>query len=212
MAFASYAAFRIAFLQLVEGDDFAQSTFSVDVADTIIGLGESRVYLGDERTPGLRASSMILPLSQALTSNAAALPADLLELKELYFSGKAPLEIVELDRLRRYEADGYGGCDARWAAQNGDTLRFYPIATGTVLGSYYARPEALATVTWGDATTFARYPECFLYAALYEAMPFLGDDARIPLWEARYRQAVSGANHAEAMRGYGGSPLRMRAR
>lgn len=208
MQFANYAAFRIAFLQLVEGDDFSQSTFSVGVADTMIALGESRVYRE------LRASTMVSPLSQAITSNAAALPADLIELKELYFSGYAPIELIPLDRLRALEAQGKSaGQLSLFAAQNGDNITFWPSATGTVLGSYYAKPEALATITWADATTFARYPEVFLYAALVESAPFLGEEAdKLPVWERKYAQVLANAQHDESQRAWGGGPLRIRAR
>src|SRR3546814_8476461 len=38
-------------------------------------------------------------------------------------------------------------------SQDGDTLRFWPPASGTALGSYYAKPDALETATWAEATT-----------------------------------------------------------
>src|SRR3990172_8345700 len=123
MQFTDYQAFRVALQWLIEGDELTD-TFSVNVLDLMIGLGEARVYRGDAMTPGLRASTMVQPLSVAVTANAAALPADLLEVKELYFSGERPLEIISLDRLRVLESDGSGGNDARFAAQDGDTLRF----------------------------------------------------------------------------------------
>lgn len=209
MVFSSYEAFRVAVQWLIEGDEVT-GTFSVNVLDLMIGLGEARVYHGDAMTPGLRASTMVKPLSVAVSANAAALPSDLLELKQVYFSGEKPLEMIPLDRLREYEAIGGSG-DVRYAAQDGDTLRFFPAATGTLIGSYYGKPEALETVTWANATTFARYPELFVFATLVESAAFLGMDARIPVWEAKYRQLASGAAHDERMRAYSGSRLRQRA-
>jgi hypothetical protein len=210
MQFASYQAFRVAVEKLIEGDDIG-STFDVSTLDLIIGLAEERIYAGDESTKGLRASTMIAPLSETITANVADLPADLLELKELYFDGEPPLEIIPIDRLRRLVAAGASSGDVRYAAQDGDTLVFWPEAEGTVLGSYYAKPEALETVTWADATTFARYPQLFVFASLVEAMPFLGMEAKAQGWDARYRMALRGAEVNEAQRVYGGSPLRMRA-
>lgn len=211
MQFADYNAFRVAFQHMFEGDDSVSNTFNTDTMDLLIGMGESRVFHGDNQTSGLRASSMLADLSAAVTANAATLPDDLLELKEVRFDGEIPLEVIPLDRLRAAEVYASGG-DARVCAQDGDTLRFYPAATGTVLGRYYARPEALESVTWASATTFARYPELFLYAALFEGAIFLGMVDKMPMWEARYRQIADGANHAERMRVYGGGPLRVRAR
>ena len=211
MNFPNYNAFRVAVQNLFEGDDSASNTFNVNTLDMLIGLGEYRVYHGDNITAGLRASTMVKPLSQAVTANAATLPADLLELKEVYFSGERPLEILPLDRLREHEAIGGGG-DARLCAQDGDTLRFYPAATGTVIGRYYALPASLETVSWAQATTFARYPALYLYAALFEGAVFLGMTDKIAMWEGKYRQLAEGANHAERMRVYGGGPLRVRTR
>lgn len=213
MQFASYADYRIAVLQLIEGDDVSTASFSTAVLDLMIGLGESKVYAGDEEVPGLRASTMVSPLSIAYdVSDGYVLPSDLLELKELYFAGKAPLEIVPLDKLRTLVASGTSPGQVRYVAQDGDALAFWPDTTATVLGSYYARPEAIKTVTWADATTFARYPEVHVWAALMESAPFLGYDNRIPMWQTKFRQALVQANQAERMRVYGGSPLRVRAR
>lgn len=208
MQFANYSAFRVRVSQLIEGDDVQGNTFSPDVLDMLIGLGETRVYLGDEVTPGLRASSMESALSQAVSSNAAALPSGLLELKEAYFSGEKPLEIVTLEKLRSLEADGASSGTTRFAAHTGDSLRFWPTASGTVIGAYYARPADLKD---GLHATFNRYPETFIFAALTEAALFLGMDNRLPAWEAKWRQSQDGANHAERMRVFGGSRLRIRA-
>jgi hypothetical protein len=206
MQFADYNAFRQAVLTLIEGDDIGTPSFSLNTADLMIGMGENRAYRD------LRASTMVTTLSVAVSSNAAALPSDLIELKELYFSGERPLEIVDLDRMRRYIADGYGGLPTRFAALNGDSLTFWPTASGTVLGSYYARPTALKDITWANATTLARYPEVFIYACLVESVPFLGQDSRLQLWEHKYADALMNAQREESQRAYGGSPLRMRPR
>jgi hypothetical protein len=211
MVFTDYNAFRVAVQNLIEGDD-TQNTFSVNTLDLLIGLGEARVYHGDAQTGGLRASTMLADLSATVTANAADLPADLLELKEVWFSGEHPLEIIPLDRLRALEADGSGGGDARYCAQDGDTLRFWPVATGTVLGRYYAKPAPLETGVWADATTFARYPELYIFAALIESAPFLGMDRRMPMWDAKFRSLMDGALHSERMRVYGGGPLKVRVR
>lgn len=211
MAFASYDAFRTSVEKLIEGDDIGD-TFDINTLDLIIGLAEGRVYIGDADVGALRASSMLKSLSVAVASNAAALPADLLELKEVYFAGEAPLEIVPLERLRRL-IDGTlsGSGTVRYAAQDGDTLRFWPQASGTVLGNYYARPVALKTVTpFSAATTFHRYPELFIFASLVEAMPFLGMEQRIPFWDNRYKNALLAAKHAERMRVANGGRMRVR--
>ena len=202
MQFASYAAFRTSVEKLIEGDDIGD-TFDVSTLDLIIGLAEQRVYRD------LRASTMIKPLSAVVTANAAPLPADLLELREVYFAGETPLEVVPLDRLRRLTP---GGAPARYCAQDGDVLRFWPSASGTALGSYYARPVDLATVTpWANATTFARHPDVFVFAAMVEAMPFLGMESKTGMWNERYQLSLLDAMQDERLRVYGSGRLRIRS-
>jgi hypothetical protein len=184
--------------------------------DLIIGLGEERIYLGDEKTPGLRASCMVDTFTVTVASNAAALPVDLLELKEVWFSGSKPLEVIPLDRLRALEADGSNtGADAVYCAQDGDSLRFWPVASGDVQGSYYKKPtplQDLAGENWSEAREIARYPALYAYACLYEAALYLGMVEKLNAWEARYRQLADGANHAERMRAWNGGPLKVRTR
>ena len=208
MIFTSYDQFRSRVIALIDGDDVSQASFSVNTADIFIGFGENRVYRD------LRASSMVTALSLAPVAGVYTLPSDLIELKELYFSGEEPLEIIPLDKLRKLAAAGASSGQVRYAAQNGDKLVFWPDeTTATVLGSYYAKHPALETAGWdAQIPTLHRYPECFIYAAMCEAAPFMGEDSRLPMWEAKYQQAIRNAHSDEQMRVYGGSPLRVRAR
>lgn len=201
MQFANYEAFRANVGFLIDGDDIS-ADFSTQTFDLIISMAESRVYRD------LRASSMVAPLSVAITNNAAPLPADLIELKEVWLDSSRPLELVTLDRLRRLS----GGGTTTYAAQDGDTLVFWPEASGTLEGRYYARPDDLKTGTWANQTTFARYPELFVYASLVEAGPFLGFSDRVQVWEMKYREALQNAIRDENLRALGGSPLRVRVR
>lgn len=207
MAFTNYNDFRVAVQTLIEGDDTAGSTFSVNTLDTLIAVAEARVIDGDNLTSGLRASSMIVPLSEAVTANAAALPDDLVQLHEVRLAGKPPMDVVPLDRVNRLRNEGFGNGNPQYAAQDGDTLTFWPEASGTVIGSYYARPAALED---GLHATFLRYPQVYLYASLYEAALFLGMDSKMQIWEARWRSLMDGANHSERLRVYGGGRLRIR--
>jgi hypothetical protein len=206
--FASYDQFRSRVIALIDGDDVSQASFSVNTADIFIGFGENRVYRD------LRASSMVTALNLAPVSTVYTLPSRLVELKELYFSGEQPVEIVTLDKLRKLQADAAYGGSTVYAAQNGDKLEFWPSATANVLGSYYGRPtnDMEAETDWPLQTTVNRYPECFIYAALCESAPFMGDDSRLPMWEAKYSIAVRNAHASEQSRVWGGSPLRVRAR
>lgn len=126
MQFSSYAAFREAVRNLIEGEEVGD-TFSTGTLDLIIGLAENRVYRD------LRASCMVATDTLTVTNNLAPLPADLLELKAVWQDRDEPLEIVSLDRVNRL---GANGGNAYYAALDGDNLRFaYGVTTGNILGN-----------------------------------------------------------------------------
>lgn len=212
MEFASYNAFRLAVQTLIEGEDIDEATFSVNSLDLMIGLGEERVCNGDEEVAGLRASTMIAPLEITPAADIYTLPDGILELHELYFDAARPIEIVSLDKLRRLGTLS-SNASAVYAAQLGETLQFWPSSTtGIVYGSYYAKPDPLETGDWAFQYTVARYPDVYIYAALTEAMAFLGFDSRVPFWQSKFRTAMNAAMANETLRVYGASPMRMRAR
>lgn len=198
--FTSYSDFRVKVQWLIEGDELA-NTFSPDVIDTIIGLGEQRVYAD------LRASSMVQPLALTVTNNTAPLPSDLLEIKYLADDSNVPVEIIAYDRLKAIGPDTAGR--TLYAAQMGDTLEFWPSAPATLNGWYYQRPADLKTAL---NSTFNRYPECFLYAALTASASVTGETNRIPEWDALYRASLINAHRMETQRAMGGSRIRIRAR
>lgn len=211
MAFASYNEFRNAVLLMVEGEHSTGSV-AVDTVDLMIALAEDRIYLGGDDTPALRAATMETALNVAVSGNAAPLPADFLELKNAYFSGYPPLEIITLDRLLALEAVTPTGGQSAYVADAGNSLRFYPLASGNVLGTYYKKQEPLKTGTWANQTTFARYPMVFLYGAVAEVCSFLGDDATLEKYEGKFRSKLRSAMATEQTRVTAGSKLRIRAR
>lgn len=210
MAFATYNDFRGAVLLMIDGDEVA-SDIQPQTIDLMISLGEGMVYTGSEsdRLGPLRASSMESALSVVVASNAAAIPANCLELSAAWFDPAKPLDVVPEEEVRR--SLSVGGAPVRKCAQAGDNIIFAPAASNgaTLLGRYYAKPAPLAS---GLHATFNRYPELFLYAALYASAPFLGFDRRIPVWQSYYRGLLAQANAQERMRAFGGSRLRVRTR
>lgn len=219
MAFANYTAFRERVLAFITGDEPGSSTaISPATVDTLIQLGEARVYYGDEDTPGLRSKEMLVQLADlgpniVIAGSLWTIPTDCLELREIYLNGEAPIEIAPLDRVRRLLEIGGGGT-AYLAAWRGDnSLLLYPDATNAALrGSYYKRPVPLVD-DWDDGGPLVnKYPELFIYAALAESAPFIGEDARLPMWIAMYKSWMKAAQRSEGMRVYNGSPLRMRNR
>lgn len=209
MQFANYSAFRVAVLKFIDGDDANSGAIAQDTLDLLIALGESRVYQGDEQVPGLRVADMEVALALPVTANVVTLPTSCLALKRVQFSGESPLEYLDENELLRYQEAG-GGSTPRFYSQQGRTLTFYPTASGTLGGRYYARPADM--LTGGLHATFNRYPECFLFGALAEAAPFIGEDERIPMWRAMWASWMESASRNDSTLASSGSPLRQRAR
>lgn len=200
MQFANYAEFRTKVQTLIDGDDISQSDLSVDTLDLIIGMGERRIYRE------VRSSAMDAALSLSVTSNVATLPTDLVQLRSIYFSGNTPVEIVSYEELINGLSYGRSG-DALYAAQVGDTLVFHPqVASGTLIGRYY---KAFADISTALNAFFNRHPDLFLYAALSEAAPFIGDN-RLQVWEQKYQNLKNWVNNEEKTRVYSSSKLATR--
>lgn len=206
MNFSSYADFRTKFQQMFDGDDISQSDISVAVLDLIIGAGEVRVYRE------LRSSTQDTALSLTTTNNLAALPADFLELRGApYVALKAaatyaPWEAVN-NAIQLQDTSVIVSNPVRYTFQ-GDNLLFFPAQTnGTVItGQYYKR---FADISTGLNALFTRHPDVFLYAALAESGPFIGD-SRTSIWEQKYVSLVSAANEQERRRVTRGSKLQTR--
>jgi len=216
MAYSTYQEFRTAVEMVILGDDVSQNGDGQASLDTMISMGEALVhyggnFAGDGRRIGpLRASSMEVDLLGEVGGNAAPIPLDCMELSILWLNDGEPLEIVS-ERDLRSRLKHFNGGKARKAAQAGESIIFSPRAEdGDQLGGrYYAKPPALKD---GLHATFQRYPEIYLYAALYVSAPFYGFDGRIPMWQAYYSQLLDQANAQERGRVSSGGRLRQVAR
>jgi hypothetical protein len=205
MQFASYAAFREAVQILIDGDDISTSDLSVVSLDLMIGAGEIRVYRD------LRSSSQDTALSLTVASNRATLPADFIELKGAPYVANfvtaiyAPWEALQ----NQVQIMGESRSNAFYYSFEGDTIMFYPsLQDGTVVsGRYYKKFNDIST---GLNALFNRHPDVFLYAALVESAPFLGEVARMPVWQDRYQSLVQAANEQERRRITRGSKLATR--
>ena len=204
MNFASYSDFREKVRTLVEGDEIGE-TFSTTTLDLIIGLAEQRIYR--ELRPTTTHTSVALT---TVSGNALALPSDCMALDTITIGGKQ-VEVIDLWRLLSLNESSASADRTVFCARQGENLIFFPaVADSTSITlSYYARP---ADIEDGINTTVSRYPEVFLYGAVAEAMPFLGEDSRVGLWEQKYAQAMRDALADDRWRAYDGSPIRMRNR
>lgn len=207
MQFANYADFRAKFQMMFDGDDISASDISGDVLDLIIAAGEQQCYRE------LRSTTQETPLSVTVTSNLAPLPADFLELKgSLYIgSGKATASFAPGQQIQdaiQTRASVASSAPVLYTMQ-GDSFLFYPVQGDTtiVLGTYIKRFPDLST---GLNAMFNRHPDVFLYAALAESAPFLGEMSRLPVWKSMYEERIAAAIMQELRRRTRGSKLQTR--
>lgn len=205
MQFANYPAFRLALQVLIDGDDVSQSNIQASTLDLIVSAGEQRVYRD------VRSSTQDSALSVAVsTTNTAALPVDCLEVKSVYFPAfpsltYSPYEVMET-LLQRGNSTGH----ARKYSLEGDNLIFFPPqSSGTVLGRYIKRFPDISTGISGNPF-FARFPDLFMYAALAESGPYIGEITRLDEWKSRYLTIAQSANEFERRRATRGSKLSTR--
>jgi hypothetical protein len=135
------------------------------------------------------------------TAGVLTLPSDWVEAKNLY------IDMSPAQRLSRrsleFIYDSYparsGSGIPKFFAREGDNLIFGPYSDSAyvVKGTYYKRLTSIATTLNGLYTS---NPDLYLMAALSETSAFLGDDARIQLWQAKrddIARALAGEDNDE---------------
>lgn len=204
MNFANYSEFRTRVQQLIDGDDVSVSDLSGDILDLMIASAEQRIYRE------IRSSTMDTALSLTVTANVATLPADLVQLRSIYFTGYSPISLITYEQyLTKTATESTSGGTVKYAAQQGDTLVFWPAASGSLSGRYYKKFADIGDGITSN-TLFARHPDLFLYASLSELSGFLGDSGSLQIYEAKYQVCRAEANNDEMRLTYGGSTLQVR--
>jgi hypothetical protein len=205
--YANYAAFRTAIQQLMDGDDVSTSSLSVQVLDAIIATGERRLYRD------VHSSAQDTALSVTVTNNSAPMPSDLIELRSVYLATAVPIIYMPYEQLQeKLQIHGTSSRKANYYTFEGDNIIFYPPqADGTVItGRYYKRFCSIVTEGLAGNTYFARFPDLWIYAALLESAPFIGEATRMPVWQERYQEIVMSIMKFERRRYTQGSKLSIR--
>jgi len=174
--------------------------------DDFLKIGENRIYRD------LRIRAMEAAYSAVISSGSASLPSDYVELKSAYVNS-SPTRALERATVefiyKQYPTRSAEG-KPRYIAREGSSFIFgpYPDDSYTINGIYYKRLTALSssnTTNWFTDNA----PEILLYAGLCAAEKFLGNDARVPLWNSMYetlREAIQAEDRKEQ---FSGSGLRM---
>lgn len=130
-------------------------------------------------------------------SSTATIPSDFLSLRVAYLNGqtKPPLVNSSLEQLYAKYPRAASSEVPAWIARDGANFVFGPVPNGTFTlnGTYYAKPVLLRNFASDAAAHFliVNAPDLLLYGALLEAVPFIKDDNRIPIWQGFYTTALN---------------------
>lgn len=184
-------------LVLIDGDDAGSSTIPVATLTAIVRMGEDRIYREVRTRFNEKAFAAV-----AVTSNLAPIPTDYKAPSIVHF-GRKPLDPVAEAWLQDYNLWSQGG-EALYFAEAGASLLFGPAVTdGTLVqGRYFCRLPALAEAGTITNALFLDANDLFLYASLSESAPFFDQEARIPLWEGKYRSIRDAINKESQMAAY----------
>lgn len=184
----------------------------VDLTSSIpdlITLAEARIA----RDLRLRAQITFGTLATSTTVPYVALPSEFLEIENITLAG-SPNRSLTYETPEQLEVRfPNNGCSGEPAAYTimGDRIYFgpQPDSAYTVEFTYYSRFTALSA----DSDTnwlLSKHPSIHLFATLAEAAPFLFNDERAPLWEAKYHADVKALQDADDESSHSGSVMRVR--
>lgn len=179
------------------------------VIPDLIALGEARIA----RDLRLRKQVTQTTLTTVAGQQYVSLPADFLEAENFTVGTSPPrtMSVVTPELLDvKFPAGSWSGVPAAYCAV-GDQIRLGPTpdAAYSITLDYYQRWTALSAssdTNW----LLQKHPSIYLFAALAEAEPFLMNDPRAAVWEAKYANDVKTLQDAddEALRS--GSAMRVR--
>jgi hypothetical protein len=201
MAITTFSELKAALANWLDRDDLTST-----IPD-FISLAEKQI----ERE--VRHYKMIERASGALDSQYSAVPADWLEtLRFSITTGNTfALEMTTLSDLmtRRQNAQNTTG-RPEYYAHIGEAFELFPTpdTTYTMELVYYQEIPKLSdsqTTNW----LLTDAPDAYLYGALLQAAPYLGEDERVQVWNGLYAGAVASLNRASLKTSQSSSGMRI---
>lgn len=175
MSLASYADLQAAVTSFTHRSDLAS------IIPDLITIAEKRIFRE------VRIRVMETAFSGTIANGVIALPSDYLDLKFAYINATPTSQLDRMAASQIYakwpERTASGKPNA--IARQGSNFIFgpYPDSSYAVAGIYYAQPVGIATTA---NALFTANPDLYLFATLAETAPYIGDDAKVQLWEGKY--------------------------
>lgn len=203
MALATYTDLQAAVIAWLHRDDLAA------VVPDFIALAESRM----NRALRVRQQVTTTTLSTVAGTATVALPASWLEFESLRLV-TPNWQVEHLPRGQFVDAHPTSdtGAPTHYVIDGSNiVLGPKPDAVYSIEAVYFAAVPALSG---GNPTNWllTAWPNLYLFAALSESAPFIGQDERVQVWEAKYAVELQAAITADARARSSGSALRIRAR
>jgi hypothetical protein len=200
MALATYDDLKLATANWLNRDDL------VGNVPDFIEMAESRI---NDR---LRVAPMETTATTFLAGGSVALPSDFLEARRVFSNaeGGYATALTPLSPIQAGDTypSGSAGVPVHYTIV-GDTLSTFPNGgDGQVTMTYYAKLPPLAA--YGTNWLLTRNPSVYLYGALIEAVPFLGDDGRIETWASLFAGACDALQAADQRSRYASSTCRVK--
>ena len=200
MALATYSDLQAAIASWLNRTDL--TSYIPD----FIALAEERIYRG------LRVKGIESGLLDTINGGVISVPSDYLELKSAYLdcSNSCLLERASVEDIYRLYPQRSSSGKPQYIAREGSNFIFgpYPDSAYSIRGIYYAKPAALSATNTANWLT-QNAPSLLLFGALAEAAPFLKDDERVMIWEAKYAAQMDETNRADKREALRGSSLTM---
>ena len=203
MAIATYSDLQTSIANWLKRSDLTS------IIPDFITLAEARIA----RDLRLRKQVVKTSLSTVAGTQSVSLPSDFLEAENISLSNTTPpgaLSVVTPEILDRKYPEAYVTGQPRVYTVLGDKVLFGPTpdAVYTVSLDYYQRWAALSATPTNWLLT--NHPNVYLFAALAEGAPYLMEDDRAPLWEAKYQADVQKLQQMDDTALRSGSAMRVR--
>ena len=202
MRITTYSGLQSSIANWLDRDDLTS------VIQDFISLAEHRM----ERS--IRHYKMVERSTGALDSQYSAVPADWLETIRFSITdgNTSKVEQTTVSDLMDKRAAGLNQTGRpRFYAHVGESFELYPTPDQTynIELLYYQKIPALSTSQTSN-WILDMAPDAYLYGALLQAAPYLGEDERVQVWNGLYTAAISELNAANEKTRYSGTALRMR--
>ncbi len=170
-----------------------------------VALGEGRLFT-DLRCREMEATATVTTSSATRTT---ALPTRFVQARTLYITGSpnVRLEFRSLSEMWSIYND-IATAKPTYFSISGENFVWgaIPDATYNVVVEHYARPAVFSADSDTNAI-IARWPGLYLYTALLEAAPFLGNDPRIVTWAGLYEELLRSIHAADKRDRYSGDVI-----